>query len=65
MKDIIRRLLIEAKNTENKVLADITSDLMCELSSSDKYDVCDMLYEEFKNDDWLIKYVYEFAVMAS
>lgn len=68
MKDIIRELLGKASEEMDLDLANIASDLMNKLTTTTDCplgwnSVDKELYEEFKNDDWLVNSVYEFEVM--
>ena len=70
MKEIIKQLLNKAYEEKDLDLANIASDLMGELAStyncpSNWRDILDELYEEYKNNDWIIEAVYEFGIMAS
>ena len=70
MKDIIRNILDKAYEEKDLDLANIASDLMGELAStyncpSNWRDILEELYEEYKNNDWIIESVYEFEIMAS
>ena len=70
MKDIIRNILNKAYEEKDLDLANIASDLMGELAStyncpSNWRDILEELYEEYKNNDWIIEAVYEFGIMAS
>ena len=70
MKDIIRNILDKAYKEKDLDLANIASDLMGELAStyncpSNWRDILEELYEEYKNNDWIIESVYEFGIMAS
>ena len=65
MKEIIRTMLIKASNEMDLELAEIANDLMSELAStynapSNWRDILDELYEEFKDNEWLMESVYEF-----
>ena len=70
MKDIIRNILDKAYEEKDLDLANIASDLMGELAStyncpSNWRDILEELYEEYKNNEWIIESVYEFEIMAS
>ena len=70
MKDIIRNILDKAYEEKALDLANIASDLMGELAStyncpSNWRDILEELYEEYKNNEWIIESVYEFGIMAS
>ena len=70
MKDIIRNILDKAYEEKDLDLANIANDLMRELAStyncpSNWRDILEELYEEYKNNDWIIESVYEFKIMAS
>ena len=70
MKDIIRNILDKAYEEKDLDLANIASDLMGELAStyncpSNWRDILEELYEEYKNNDWIIEAVYEFGITAS
>ena len=70
MKDIIRNMLDKAFEEKGLDLANIANDLMGELAStfncpSNWRDILEELYEEYKNNDWIIEAVYEFGIMAS
>ena len=70
MKDIIRNILNKAYEEKDLDLANIANDLMGELAStyncpSNWRDILEELYEEYKNNDWIIESVYEFEIMAS
>ena len=65
MKEIIRRMLIKASNEMDLELVEMANDLMSELAStynapSNWRDILDELYEEFKDNEWLMESVYEF-----
>lgn len=68
MKEIIKQLLNKAYDEHDLELAEIASDLMGELAStfncpSDWQSILEELYEEYKQNDWIMWSVYEFAVM--
>ena len=70
MKEIIKQLLDKAYEEKDLDLANIANDLMGELAStyncpSNWRDILEELYEEYKNNDWIIEAVYEFGIMAS
>ena len=70
MKEIIRNMLDKAFEEKDLELANIANDLMGELAStyncpSNWRDILEELYEEYKNNDWIIEAVYEFEIMAS
>ena len=70
MKEIIKQLLNKAYEEKDLDLANIANDLMGELAStyncpSNWRDILEELYEEYKNNDWIIEAVYEFGIMAS
>ena len=70
MKDIIRIILDKAYEEKDFDLANTANDLMGELAStyncpSNWRDILEELYEEYKNNDWIIEAVYEFGIMAS
>lgn len=70
MKEIIRNMLDKAFQEKDLELANIANDLMGELAStyncpSNWRDILEELYEEYKNNDWIIEAVYEFGIMAS
>ena len=69
MKEIIRNMLDKAFEEKDLELANIANDLMGELAStyncpSNWRDILEELYEEYKNNEWIIKSVYEFGIMA-
>ena len=70
MKGIIRNILDKAYEERDLDLANIANDLMGELAStyncpSDWRCILDDLYEEYKNNEWIIEAVFEFGIMAS
>ena len=70
MKEIIKYLLNRAIEERDLELAVTASDLMGELAStyncpSNWRDILEELYEEYKNNEWIIESVYEFEIMAS
>ena len=70
MKEIIKQLLDKAYEEKDLDLANIANDLMGASAStytcpSHWRDILEELYEEYKNNDWIIEAVYEFGIMAS
>lgn len=70
MKDIISTMLDKAFEEKDLDLASIVNDLMWELANtvncpSNWRNVLDELYEEYKDNEWIIEAVYEFGIMAS
>ena len=70
MKAIIRNILDKAFEENDLDLAVIANDLMSELAStfncpSNWRDILEELYEEYKDNEWIIESVYEFEIMAS
>lgn len=70
MKEIIRNIFDKAYEEKDLDLANIANDLMGELAStyncpSNWRDILEELYEEYKNNDWIIEAVYEFEIMVS
>lgn len=70
MKEIIKTMLDKAFEENDLDLAEIANDLMSELAStfncpSNWRNILDELYEEYKENDWIIESVYEFEIMAS
>ena len=70
MKGIIRNILDKAYEEKDLDLANIANDLMEKLANtfncpSNWRNVLEELYEEYKNNDWIIEAVYEFGIMAS
>lgn len=69
MKEIIKQLLDKAYEEKDFDLANIANDLMGKLAStfncpSNWRDILEELYEEYKNNEWIIESVYEFGIMA-
>ena len=69
MKEIIRNMLDKAYEGKNLDLANIANDLMGELAStyncpSDWRCLLEDLYEEYKDNEWIINSVFEFGIMA-
>ena len=70
MKGIIRNILDKAYEEKDLDLANIANDLMGELAStyncpSNWRNALDELYEEYKDNEWIIEAVFEFGIMAS
>lgn len=70
MKEIIQYLLNRAIDERDLELAGTASDLMGELAStyncpSNWRSILDELYEEYKDNEWIIEAVFEFGIMAS
>ena len=70
MKEIIRNMLDKAIEENDIDLANIANDLMGELAStyncpSNWRNILDELYEEYKDNTWIIETVVEFSIMAS
>ena len=70
MKEIIKYLLDRAIDEKDFELAVTASDLMGELAStyncpSNWRSILEELYEEYKDNEWIIESVYEFGIMAS
>lgn len=70
MKNSIRELLNKAFEEKDLELANIANDLMSELAStfnapSDWQNILEELYEEFKDNKWIINAVYEFGFFGS
>ena len=68
MKEIIKQLLDKAYEEKDLDLANIANDLMGELAStfncpSNWRNILDELYEEYKDNEWIIKAVFEFRIM--
>ena len=69
MKNIIRNVLDKAYEERDLDLANIANDLMGELAStyncpSDWRCILDDLYEEYKDNEWIIRSVFEFEIIA-
>lgn len=69
MKEIIRNMLDKAYEEKDLDLANIANDLMGELAitfncPSDWKNILDELYEEYKDNIWIIEAVFEFGIMA-
>ena len=69
MKNIIRNILDKAYEERDLDLANIANDLMGELAStyncpSDWRCILDDLYEEYKDNEWIIRSVFEFEIIA-
>ena len=69
MKSIIRNILDKAYEERDLDLANIANDLMGELAStyncpSDWRCILDDLYEEYKDNEWIIRSVFEFEIIA-
>ena len=70
MKEIIRNILNKAYDERDLELAEAASGLMGELSGtyncpSNWRSILDELYEEYKDNEWIIEAVFEFGIMAS
>lgn len=70
MKEIIRNMLDKAYEEKDLDLANIANDLMGELAStfncpSNWRNILDELYEEYKDNEWIINSVFEFGIIAS
>lgn len=70
MKEIIKNMLDKAYNEKDLDLANIANDLMDKIAStancpSNWRSILDELYEEYKDNEWIIEAVYEFGIMAS
>ena len=70
MKEIIKYLLNTAIDERDLELAETASDLMGELAGtyncpSNWRSILDELYEEYKDNEWIIEAVFEFGIMAS
>ena len=69
MKSIIKRMLNKAYSEEDLELAELANDLMCKLADtcncpSDWRNITEELFEEYRNNEWLINAVYEFSILA-
>ena len=69
MKDIIRNILDKAYEEKDLYLANIANDLMEKLANtfncpSNWRNVLEELYEEYKDNEWIIEAVFEFGIMA-
>lgn len=69
MKGIIRNILDKAYEEKDLDLANIANDLMEKLANtfncpSNWRNVLEELYEEYKDNEWIIEAVYEFGIMA-
>ena len=69
MKDIIRKILNKAIEEKDLELAEIANDLMSELANtfncpSDWQSILEELYDEYKDNKWIIESVYEFNLMC-
>lgn len=69
MKHSIRELLIKANEEQDLELATIASNILYALtfsleSSIDWLSICEQLYEEFKDCEWIINSVYEFNILT-
>ena len=70
MKEIIKQLLDKACEEKDLDLANIANDLMWELASTFNFpsnwrNILDELYEEYKDNEWIIESVFEFGIMVS
>ena len=70
MKEIIKYLLNRAIDERDLELAETASDLMGELAGtyncpSNWRSILDELYEEYKDNEWIIEAVFEFGIMVS
>lgn len=70
MKEIIRNILDKAYKEKDLDLANTANDLMRKLAStfncpSNWRCILDELYEEYKNNNWIIEAVFEFGIIAS
>ena len=70
MKGIIRNILDKAYEEKDLDLANIANDLMEKLANtfncpSNWRNVLEELYEEYKDNEWIIEAVFEFGIMAS
>ena len=70
MKEIIKSLLDRAIDEKDFELAVTASDLMGELAGtyncpSNWRNILEELYEEYKDNEWIIEAVFEFGIMAS
>ena len=70
MKGIIRNILDKAYEEKDLDLANIANDLMEKLADtfncpSNWRNILDELYEEYKDNEWIIGAVFEFGIMAS
>ena len=69
MKGIIRNILDNEYEEKDIDLANIANDLMEKLANtfncpSNWRNVLEELYEEYKDNEWIIEAVYEFGIMA-
>ena len=69
MKGIIRNILDKAYEEKDLDLANIANDLMEKLANtfncpSNWRNILDELYEEYKDNEWIIGAVFEFGIMA-
>ena len=70
MKEIIKNMLDKAYEEKDLDLANIANDLMEKLANtfncpSNWRNVLEELYEEYKDNEWIIEAVFEFGIMAS
>lgn len=68
MKEIIKQILFMAYDEKNLDLANVASDLMFELSitydcPSEWRDITEELYNEYKDNEWIVNAVFEFQCM--
>lgn len=64
MKEIIKNMLDKAYEEKDLDLANIANDLMEELARINLRNILDELYEEYKDNEWIIETVFEFGIMA-
>ena len=68
MKKIIEQILFMAYDEKNLDLANVASDLMFELSTtyncpSEWKSILEELYNEYKDNEWIVNAVFEFQCM--
>lgn len=68
MKEIIKQMLFMAYDEKNRDLANVASDLMYKLSTtyncpSEWKSILEELYNEYKDNEWIVNAVFEFQCM--
>ena len=64
IKEIIKNMLDKAYEEKDLDLANIANDLMEELANINLRNILDELYEEYKDNEWIIEAVFEFGIMV-
>lgn len=70
MKDIIREMIMKADKEKDLELADIAERLMNKLAQTinvplDWRNILDELYEEFSDNEWVCKAIWEFVLLKA